>query len=38
MLETISLSDTGAFSFGPFHLARKERRLERDGVPVKIGD
>lgn len=34
-----SLPDPGgpAFVFGPFRLSVAERRLERDGVPVKLG-
>ncbi len=34
--ETTSFSEAGGFSFGPFRFLQRERRLEKDGVPVKL--
>lgn len=36
MFETTSFSEAGGFWFGPFRFLQRERRLEKDGVPVKL--
>lgn len=34
----MSRSDSGITSFGPFRLSPAKRQLERDGVPLALGD